>query len=873
MTGPILRLAWRDARRGGWRTLLTVALIALPVLAVTAAAVLIWTADVDTAESLDRRLGTAADAQVTWSWWGDDSQLQQGIDPDDGFTNDFEKQIAPGVKVDASTIVAALGRSVPIAEISSGGLQVPVAAGVADLQVVQLDLDDPLTRGLVEVVDGRAPEGVGEVLVSPALADRGLDIGDRLDADDPSSPVIVGVGRDSIQRTDLVAWGLPGSIPTETPERQWLIGGGDVTWSDVRALNAIGGLVLSRAVVEDPSAQALAATRDLQSGGDDTSTVLAVAALVASMAPLEVVLLAGPAFAVAARRQARILALVVAAGGTPAQARRVILSGALVIGGLATGAGLLLGILAARLLVPAAQRLSSSWLGPFEVPLLPLLGVAAFGLAAALLAAVVPARIAGRQDVVAVLTGRRGDPPAGRRSPVVGVVAVAVGATGALVGTRLEETAGVLLISASTVVAVLGSLLVVPVLLGLVARLSGRLPLAVRFAARDATRHRSRTVPAVAAVAATVCGVVAVGIGIASDQEQDRATYLQTMPLGVGQVSAYDATETQWDEMAAVTRETLSGATVHRQRGVADDGTGPATWLRARVDGAPVTLDMPVGSPAWVADEVPAGLFLLSDDQLAAVNAALAEGRVVIATDRPRPDGDASITATTRGRGDGRSRVVAELPASFLPYSGSEWVEASMILPTSAADDLRLATVHTLGLRVGATEITSAQDADLSEALRAVSPESGFGVERGWQPSDEVRILYLVLAGLAAVLMIGGTLVTTLLALSDARPDLATLAAIGARPRTRRGIAAGYALVVALVGSLLGAALGFVPGVAVTWPLTSQTWTVEGAAGAGHHLEIPWLLIGGVVLLLPLVTAGLMALLVRSRLPLVARVE
>lgn len=869
MTGPILRLAWRDARRGGWRTFLTVALIALPVLAVTAAAVLIWTADIDTGESLDRRLGTVADAQVTRGGWGDDSRLLQGIDPEGGSTND-EGRIAPGVTLGADSIESALGRPVPIAEIASGGLQVPVAAGIADIEVVQLDLRDPLVSGLVEVVDGRRPVDSDEVLISVALAERGLVVGDRLDADDPASPTIVGIGRDSVSRTRLMAWGAPGSVPVKAPQRQWLIGGGPVSWSDVRALNEIGGLVLSRAVVEDPPPEAVAATRDLQDSGD-ASTTLAVVMLVTSMALLEVVLLAGPAFAVAARRQARILALVVAAGGTPAQARRVILAGALVLGGLATGAGLLLGILAARLLTPAAQRLSSSWLGPFDIPLLPLTGVAAFGLAAALLAALVPARIAGRQDVVAVLTGRRGDPPAGRRSPVIGVVAVGLGAGGALLGTRLDESPGIILISASTVVAVLGSLLVVPLLLQAVARAAARLPLAMRFAARDATRHRTRTVPAVAAVAATVCGVVAVGIGTASDQAQDRADYLPTMPLGVGQVWAYDASESQWDELAALTEETLPAATVYRLRGLADDGTGPVTRLRAQVDGSPVRLASVLGATAWVTDEVPAGLALLSDDRLARVNQALAEGRVVIATGRPRADGEASIIATTRGGGQGKSRTQADLPASFVSYSDREWAEASMILPVSVAEELVPRHVHTLGLRVGGVEITGAQDADLSEAVRAITPEAGFGVEQGWQPADEVRILYLVLAGLAAVLMIGGTLVATLLALSDARPDLATLAAIGARPRTRRGIAAGYALVVALVGSLLGAVLGFVPGIAVTWPLTSQSWT--GAPGGSHYLEIPWLLVGAVVVLLPLVTAALMAVFVRSRLPLVARVE
>ena len=47
-------------------------------------------------------------------------------------------------------------------------------------------------------------------------------------------------------------------------------------------------------------------------------------------------------------------------------------------------------------------------------------------------------------------------------------------------------------------------------------------------------------------------------------------------------------------------------------------------------------------------------------------------------------------------------------------------------------------------------------------------------------------IVLLVLGALGGVLMLGGTLTATFLSLSDARPDLATLAAVGASPRTRR---------------------------------------------------------------------------------------
>ena len=53
-----LRVGRREARRAKWRSLLIVAMIALPVAGVTAVAVTYKTYDVNTAEGLDRRLGT-----------------------------------------------------------------------------------------------------------------------------------------------------------------------------------------------------------------------------------------------------------------------------------------------------------------------------------------------------------------------------------------------------------------------------------------------------------------------------------------------------------------------------------------------------------------------------------------------------------------------------------------------------------------------------------------------------------------------------------------------------------------------------------------------------------------------------------------------
>ena len=181
-------------------------------------------------------------------------------------------------------------------------------------------------------------------------------------------------------------------------------------------------LVLSRAVIERPAAgvrDARARSAARQPGRRQPT--VAVVVLIVVMALIEVVLLAGPAFAVGARRQSRSLALMAATGGTPdagaprgAGRRRRARRGRRRCSGRCSASR------SAWLLMPLVQRFSGTWFGPFEVPWPHLVGIAAFGLVSALLAAVVPAWIASRQDVVAVLAGRRGDRAPSLRSPVLG---------------------------------------------------------------------------------------------------------------------------------------------------------------------------------------------------------------------------------------------------------------------------------------------------------------------------------------------------------------------------------------------------------------------------------------------------------------------
>ncbi len=864
-----LRLARRDAVRARGRSILVLVMIALPVLAVTAADVVIQTSQVNSVEGLDRRLG-AATAQVVVPAGG--APMIQAFDPDEANTSTGDATTPPT----ARALSAALGGARLLEERRSD-VRVRSDDGVAYAEGTEVDLRDPLTAGLFDLRSGHWPATADEVVVNQSVLDEGYAVGDALDlvADGAPAPTIVGVAESTSSRTYPMVAGPVGSLGIDRQAStgpSWLVAGGPVSWQQVQELNAMGATVLSRAVVTDPppSSEIPAEIRSWSSGGDDA--MVAVIVLVAVMALLEVVLLAGPAFAVSARRQSRNLALMAATGGTPGQSRRVIIGGGLVLGSVAAGLGVVLGIATGALAAPLVQRWSDTWFGPFEVPWLHLAGIALLGLASALLAAVVPAWIASRQDVVAVLAGRRGDRRPSVRSPVLGAVLLGVGAAGSAYGAT-SSSSGEFAIAASAVIAVLGMILLVPLVVAGVATMAGRLPLSPRYAARDAARHRTRTVPAVAAVAATVAGVVALGIGVASDAEQSEGTYQAELPDGVGSITSFreDDSPVDWATLRTAAVRELPDATVTEVRGVLEDG-GPedaSYWLEITSGGSNLldSFGSPWGSSTPVgAEATDLPVTMTAVDRAAAVR-MLAAGGVVAFTDRG-VNGSEVRLALHRSVPDRMRESVTRttVPALIVPVpSGRSGPQA--ILSEAAAKEIQ-APVGVTGLVVSGT-VTPAQQQAASEALTAVSANASMYVERGFQADDDTVVVQLVLAALGGILMLGGTLTATFLALSDARPDLATLSAVGASPRSRRWIAASYALVIGFVGAVLGAAVGFIPGIAVSYPLTSG----NSEFAAAHYLDIPWLMILGLVVALPLLTALIVGLSARSRLPLVARLE
>lgn len=878
MTGwrPALLIAWRDALRHRGRSVLVLVMITLPVLAVSAAAVVIKTSEVSGAEAADRVLG-AADARVRTEGRGPVVQLADPIRGGGWMqVGDFDYEDP----LEAADVLGVLGADARLVPMATGWQRARLGERVVSFTTTGVDLSDPITRGLFELGSGHLPDGPGEVVVNDAMLDRGFALGDEVRVGG-ATLTIVGAGRDATARDQPVMLGSVADLPGDsTNVREWLVDAGPVPWSTVRELNEIGGLVTSRAVLADPPD--FTATAEQMGYDTGSSEMVAVAVLIVVMALIEVVLLAGPAFAVGARRHARTLALIAASGGTPRQSRRVILGSGLVLGLVAAVLGLVLGVATGWALLPLVQRFNGEWFGPFELPLPYLAAISAFGLVSAVLASVVPAWLASRQDVVAVLAGRRGDRRPRASTPVVGLVLLGVGIAASTYGAFTSDNAsGAYWIAGAAIVSVLGMILVVPVVVSAVSRLAGRLPLTARYAARDAARHRTRTVPAVAAVAATVAGVVALGIANASDELENQETYQPQAPMGTGslvwapEVLAGEQSPdlaASWDRIERAVQQAAPEVRIDTTRGPnqAYDPNGyTSTWVEGPRDVEPdeCCLDFYGMSSTVVTDR--AADLGLEGEQARRVDAGLAAGQVVLFTLRTDAVDEATIrTETWRGQSasEPESRSSARVPALLVAWDSARLgpAPAMAVVPPQVARDTGMKVVTT-GLRLTG-DLDEETETRIQETVDGVVADASLYVERGYQRPPEAVIVLVVLGALGGVLMLGGTLTATFLALSDARPDLATLSAVGAAPRARRRVAASYALVVGSVGAVLGAAVGFIPGVAISRPLTSFSET-------GPYLAVPWPLIVVIVVALPLLTAAVVGVSARSRLPLVARLD
>jgi len=927
-----LRMARRDVNRHKGRSLLIILLIMLPVAGMTGAVTLFQSTQKTSEEIVRYELGgtqarfsalPVPNADSVQDPLNDTMVAHStGVHDADFTSADPAELIPPGYEV------------LPQRQLD---LTTGVGAATVSLQGWLVDALHPAFTGKYSLLEGRAPRSSEEILVSPGLLERfSLGLGEQITTS-AGSFVPVGTLRDAdaSDRNSFIFL-RDGQVPDSVLNQQpgsaqavsyYLVGPEPVTWALVRAANSQGVGVLSRSVVFDPPSadqQAIQGVPPPQRGSDFMA-LYATFGLIAALALLEVGLLAGAAFAVGAKRQVRELALLAASGADSPTVRSVVTAGGLWLGGIAVLSGAALGLCSAAAVVHWVRFMGSPRFPGFH-PDVPLTLVSmVMGLVCCILAAMAPANQVARQAALGALKSGRAPAGNGKRTSLAGAALLLVAggllATGWLLGQsaadpdikagQLPLVAGLLI--AGAVLAVVGFVLIVGWAIVVLTARTDWLPLSVRLAARDSTRNRGRTIPAVAAVLAAATLASAALVLLASQQAGMRENHYwnalenQTfLPLSIERPFLADgSSQPPVDVEAADLSSALTGAlgsgvawtkTISAPAYVRNCAFGPGSDLSVPVRTATsnclqYSLAKPPGNECPV---TPQGRVVNRDDWRCRGSLAQSPGSQssimignaeVIGAALGREAGQEALAVLDAGGmvvtnpvfvRDGETvllaqdvRTQAEHPDPYLMHKtvSSTALAAAVVEPAEAVPYygfISEETAQRLGMQPGPAELLvqlnrhpSAAEADAASAAVAAvyqQPRAGFWVEPGI--SQENPWMTWSIVAVSALITFSAAGITAGLSLADARPDHATLAAVGASPRLRKGLAGSQALLTSGLGTLLGCSAGALPAV-----------LIASATGMSASVDVPWLHLLALLVAVPLTGAFLAWLFTRARLP------
>ncbi|MEU7035511.1 ABC transporter permease [Streptomyces sp. NPDC046237] len=933
-----IRIARRDAWRSKGRSFLVLAMIALPILGVSAADLTLRSSELSTEESLARTIG-GADARFVDASVGGVPILQDPTGEMNTTAKDYK--VWPSGPTDVTKTLPA---GATFLTDSSGSAKLTTVHGLLQSEIRELKADDPMARGIMTLLEGRFPQKADEVAATAHfLETSGLGIGSTVSArgDERTFRIVGSYEIPNDLKADQVN-ALPGAFLApyaKAVEKAGLSGSdisttylvksaGGFTWDAVQKINTKGVTVASRAVLLDPPAKEDVPLYQKEGWGDFESSPGAQAAELAALgtivglAMLEICLLAGPAFAVGARRSRRQLGLVGANGGDRHHIRAIVLSGGLVIGVASAVVGTVLALILTFALRPVLENAMGQRFGSFDIRPLELLGIALIAVLTGLLAAIVPAVTASRQTVLASLTGRRGVRRSSRVLPLVGLAALLLGGAIALYGSVISDQ--FVIVAGGSAIAELGVVAMTPALVGLFGRTGRWLPLSPRLALRDAVRNRGRTAPAVAAVLAAVAGTVAVSTYAASREAQDLAGYTPKLPHGA--VSALVMEESGRDVPAvrdAVQRLVPVDTRADVQRiqvgkpscapysdsagcgrfelvipkanecplwGTFEEGEDPAskyTTEQRRTFAEDWRCKENRGGDFGGGTYVESGL-LIGDASLlkvlgikdAGAEKALADGKVVSFVKAPvDAAGKVGIKLITDNQKAQRAEMdgkpvpgeIKSFPAHLVTGENAYGVGA--LLTPAAAKAAGLPTVPFGSFFSTDSLPTAEQRQKLDGELAKIGSDAGLYVEEGFV--SDTSIVLLALTVFAGLVTIGAAGIATGLAQADAEADLKTLSAVGAPPRVRRTLSGFQCGVVAAMGVILGSAAGVLPAMGLR--LTEgrqelrfyqesldQGWATSADAPY-VPIVVPWETLAALLVAVPLGAALLAALVTRSR--------
>jgi putative ABC transport system permease protein len=893
-----VRLARRQLRRTALSSTLIGALVLLPIAAMSAYAVIAASMIGTPQERVTAELGRMQ-AWVSVAGLPGSGFAQAPTDPTwYGYPPNFDQPEGTPIS-DPTTVLPSGAETIRVDE---SDLRVRTPDGVTMMRTWQGEVWDPRFEGRYDLLEGRAPTTGGEMMTTPAALVRlGIAIGDDIVlADQERSYTVVGTLDSAILPDSTFALFLPATAGFDG-EARWYLPDASLTWTDVEELNEHGVVAYSREVIFDPpdiAPDGFTGPSGIEQGL--LWTTLVVLGAGGLFAAYVVVMLAGAAFAVAARRQQRSLAVAASVGASASDLRRIILFQGMTLGLISGILGLAVGVGAAAGTMALVADGSATQFWGFHVPWAMLAGILAFSVLVGTASAALPARTVAHTDTLSALRGARRPRMPRASRPIWGSILLVIG-----VALTLGCAFAILAIDVTDLpwdsplraIPPFG-IVIGPILVQLGILLSGRwllwitatalspLSLAARIAARDAAANSSRTVPAFAAIAATVF-IAVFAIGQTSMQNAWTARdWAYQAPVGSLAIGILPTGAESTVDASLASDATDAGITLADSVGASDTAVvarQPELWDYARSSDIPadetrVIAVMPKRHLLDPGTETsftsngqnrPNPIAVISADELdeafgvavsPAQRAAYRDGAAIVTDPRYITDGTIDVGAwSSRDAYDGKApdniwRVWEDTPPRSEPLWERKVDAIELDLPhQSIAVAIAPEIAAEFDMTTRPTAVIASFDAPVPvEARDRVQEHADALGTADWllspyfengPPEDALWIVPILSA--VGVLVLGASGVALSLARFERRPDDATLSAVGGTNGLRRRVGLWQGLIIAGFGTLAGAVAGVLP--PIGFAIQSR--------GLLLIADIPWAVLALLAVALPLAIA------------------
>jgi len=658
----------------------------------------------------------------------------------------------------------------------------------------QLRAQDPHGRfgqPMLSLVTGRYPAGPGEVAVTDGVASAfSLKIGDVWHQGGTARRV-VGIALNPQSLLDEFALVVPGQVRAP----------GQVTvLFDAPRLTrgSLGPNVVTR--------QTASANNPL----NPETIVLGLA----TVGMLLIALVGVGGFTVLAQRRLRSLGMLGAQGAADQHIRLVVRANGVLVGVAGAVAGAVLGLVAWLVYRPSVESSAHHLIGTFKLPWVvigPAMGLAVL---ATYFAASRPARSIARVPIVTALSGRPAPPKQVHRSAVPGVVALVIGALALWYAGRSSNGGGAPEVVLGLVALIVAVILLSPLCLAVLGRLSRQAPISVRLALRDLARYRARSGSALAAISLGV--LIAVMVCVLAAQRYGNVLDYAGPNLASNQVIVYTSDN---GPGSSGNGPGGGGVTAGNPRSMATAARGIADGLGSRevvaLETTSATLQHAAPGRQWNGQ-----VYVATPQLLAAfgISASQVDPAADILTMRPGLSG-LSVMQLVYGNyfGEGPGgRGQNAFPCPANECLARPVIQEVGALPSGTSAPNTVITEHAvrkLGLQVSTSGwlILAPHDPTAAQITNARLTAAGAGLTietRNSAPSSAEITNWATVFGI--VLALGILAMSVGLIRSETAGDLRTLAATGASGSTRRALTAATAGALALFGAVLGTVVAYV---------------------------------------------------------------